>query len=99
MVSELTGTDPGGEAGPEILGVSIDSRSVEPGDLFVPIVAERDGHQFVGAAIDRGAVAYLHSSPGSIDDRVPSIAVENTGARCSNSGPPLGTASLATWSA
>ena len=40
-------------------GVSFDSRSVRPGQLFVPIVAERDGHEFVLAALAAGAGAYL----------------------------------------
>ncbi len=40
-------------------GVSFDSRSVRPGQLFVPIVAERDGHNFIEAALAAGAGAYL----------------------------------------
>lgn len=40
-------------------GVSFDSRSVRPGQLFVPIVAERDGHDFVLEALAAGAGAYL----------------------------------------
>jgi UDP-N-acetylmuramoyl-tripeptide--D-alanyl-D-alanine ligase len=40
-------------------GASIDSRTVAPGQLFVPVVAERDGHAFVRAALDAGAAAYL----------------------------------------
>jgi UDP-N-acetylmuramoyl-tripeptide--D-alanyl-D-alanine ligase len=40
-------------------GVSFDSRSITPGQLFVPIVAERDGHDFIDDAIARGAAAYL----------------------------------------
>jgi UDP-N-acetylmuramoyl-tripeptide--D-alanyl-D-alanine ligase len=40
-------------------GVSFDSRSIRPGQLFVPIVAERDGHEFVLAALTAGAGAYL----------------------------------------
>jgi UDP-N-acetylmuramoyl-tripeptide--D-alanyl-D-alanine ligase len=47
--------------GPEVTvdGASIDSRAVVPGQLFVPIVAERDGHEFIGAALEAGAGAYL----------------------------------------
>lgn len=45
----------------EIDGVSFDSRDVHPGQLFVPIVAERDGHDFIGDALAKGAVAYLTS--------------------------------------
>jgi UDP-N-acetylmuramoyl-tripeptide--D-alanyl-D-alanine ligase len=40
-------------------GVSFDSRSVRPGQLFVPIVAERDGHEFIESALVAGAGAYL----------------------------------------
>jgi UDP-N-acetylmuramoyl-tripeptide--D-alanyl-D-alanine ligase len=41
-----------------LAGVSIDSRSVRPGELFVAIRGPRfDGHDFVGAALQSGAVA------------------------------------------
>lgn len=51
--------------GPNIAidGVSFDSRSLQPGQLFVPLVADRDGHEFVPAALERGAAAYLTSAP------------------------------------
>jgi UDP-N-acetylmuramoyl-tripeptide--D-alanyl-D-alanine ligase len=52
----------GGEpVGPDVTvdGASTDSRTTEPGQLFVPIVAERDGHDFIPAALEAGAVAYL----------------------------------------
>ncbi|HYG26156.1 MAG TPA: UDP-N-acetylmuramoyl-tripeptide--D-alanyl-D-alanine ligase [Caulobacteraceae bacterium] len=42
-------------------GVSIDSRSVEPGDLFVALAGVRDGHEFVGGAIQSGAAGALVS--------------------------------------
>ncbi len=45
----------------EVDGASVDSRSIAPGQLFVPVVAERDGHNFVGQALERGAAAYLSS--------------------------------------
>jgi len=40
-------------------GVSFDSLTITPGQLFVPIVAERDGHEFIEAALKSGAGAYL----------------------------------------
>ena len=43
----------------QIDGVSFDSRSIAPGQLFAPIVAERDGHDFITSAVQRGASAYL----------------------------------------
>ena len=45
-------------------GVSIDSRSIEPGDLFVALAGERDGHDFIDGALARGAAGVLASQPG-----------------------------------
>ncbi|MBS0564768.1 MAG: UDP-N-acetylmuramoyl-tripeptide--D-alanyl-D-alanine ligase [Proteobacteria bacterium] len=42
-------------------GVSIDSRTLAPGDLFVALTDARDGHAFVRAALDKGAAAALVS--------------------------------------
>jgi UDP-N-acetylmuramoyl-tripeptide--D-alanyl-D-alanine ligase len=42
-------------------GISIDTRTLEPGDLFVALKDVRDGHDFVKAAIERGAAAALVS--------------------------------------
>ncbi|MGB3399243.1 MAG: Mur ligase domain-containing protein, partial [Candidatus Deferrimicrobiaceae bacterium] len=44
----------------EIGGISIDSRTVRPGDLFVAIRGERvDGHAFLDAAARAGAATAL----------------------------------------
>ena len=40
-------------------GVSIDTRTINPGDLFVALTDLRDGHDFVAAAFKRGAAAAL----------------------------------------
>ncbi|MEL6450983.1 MAG: UDP-N-acetylmuramoyl-tripeptide--D-alanyl-D-alanine ligase [Pseudomonadota bacterium] len=40
-------------------GVSIDTRSLQQGDLFVALKAARDGHDFVAQALDKGAAAAL----------------------------------------
>lgn len=42
-------------------GASFDSRALSMGQLFVPIVAQRDGHDFIDDALRRGAGAYLTS--------------------------------------
>jgi len=51
--------------GPDVAidGVSFDSRSIAGGQLFVPLVAARDGHDFIDAALHSGAAAYLTSQP------------------------------------
>ncbi len=40
-------------------GVSIDTRTLQPGDLFVALKDARDGHDFVAQALDKGAAAAL----------------------------------------
>ncbi|RMF39371.1 MAG: UDP-N-acetylmuramoyl-tripeptide--D-alanyl-D-alanine ligase, partial [Alphaproteobacteria bacterium] len=57
------GAGPGGWA---CSGISADSRSISPGDLFVALTDRRDGHDFVADAFARGAAAALvsHRPPG-----------------------------------
>ncbi|WP_026485530.1 UDP-N-acetylmuramoyl-tripeptide--D-alanyl-D-alanine ligase [Caldanaerobius polysaccharolyticus] len=44
----------------DITGVSTDSRTVKKGDLFVPLKGQTfDGHDFIGHALNSGAVAAL----------------------------------------
>lgn len=41
----------------DITGISIDSRTVQPGDLFIALPGERwDGHAFIDQALEKGAV-------------------------------------------
>ena len=47
----------------QVRGVSIDTRSLEPGDLFVALGGARDGHDFVGQAMAAGASGVLASRP------------------------------------
>jgi UDP-N-acetylmuramoyl-tripeptide--D-alanyl-D-alanine ligase len=42
-------------------GVSIDTRTLQPGDLFVALKDVRDGHDFVAQALEKGAAAALVS--------------------------------------
>lgn len=51
-------------------GVSIDSRSLAPGDLFVALTDRRDGHDFVAAALQSGAAGALvtHRPEGLAED-------------------------------
>ena len=61
LTSELEAHLGGELVGPDVSieGASIDSRTIRPGQLYAPIVAERDGHAFIPAALEAGAPAYL----------------------------------------
>lgn len=61
-----------------IEGASIDSRSVAPGELFVPLVAERDGHDFIPTAIGAGAAAYLTAQDPVADGTATAVRVDDT---------------------
>jgi UDP-N-acetylmuramoyl-tripeptide--D-alanyl-D-alanine ligase len=45
-----------------VYGVSIDTRTLKPGDIYIPMVGERDGHAFVSNAFAKGAVAAIVST-------------------------------------
>ena len=73
--------------GPVVTGVSIDSRTLQPGDLFVPISDKlpapydqvhgaRDGHDFMASALNRGASAGLVSK--SVTPDLPLLKVDDT---------------------
>ena len=44
-----------------VTGFSVDSRTVKEGDLFIPLIAQRDGHDFIADAISSGAIGHLYS--------------------------------------
>ena len=44
-------------------GVTFDTRELEPGDLFVALQGERDGHDFVAQAFEKGAAAVVVVRP------------------------------------
>lgn len=54
-------------------GVSIDSRTVQPGDLFIALSGPKfDGHDFVATALDNGAAAALvHGSADELAGECP----------------------------
>ena len=59
-------------------GVSIDSRTLQPGDLFVALNDQRDGHKFVGDALAAGAAAALVSHiPDGLDADGPFLIVDD----------------------
>ncbi|MDE4134412.1 UDP-N-acetylmuramoyl-tripeptide--D-alanyl-D-alanine ligase [Phaeobacter sp. QD34_3] len=61
-----------------VSGVSIDTRSLQPGDLFVALKAARDGHDFVAQALQAGAGAALVSRvPDGLSEGAPLLLVED----------------------
>lgn len=61
-------------------GVSIDSRSLQNGDLFVALLGEKmDGHDFVRDALAAGAAACVVSRiPEGVDERAMLLVVDDT---------------------
>jgi UDP-N-acetylmuramoyl-tripeptide--D-alanyl-D-alanine ligase len=58
-------------------GVSIDTRTLEKGDLFVALGGVRDGHEFVSQAFEKGAAAALvqHDKASALVQHGPLVAV------------------------
>ena len=60
----------------EVTGVAIDTRKLQPGDLFVAIKGERaDGHDYLDEAAARGAVAALVTR--KVDSELPQVLVND----------------------
>ena len=62
-------------AGRTFFGATNDSRNIQPGQLFVALQGARDGHDFIPAAMERGAAAVLCSRATG---DYPAIIVEDT---------------------
>ncbi|MEM1151135.1 MAG: UDP-N-acetylmuramoyl-tripeptide--D-alanyl-D-alanine ligase [Pseudomonadota bacterium] len=56
-------------------GLSIDTRSLAPGDLFIALTDVRDGHDFASAGFARGATGALVSR--DVDARGPFVRVDD----------------------
>lgn len=60
-------------------GVSIDSRSIRDGELFIALKGDNfDGHDFISSALIRGAGALVQSSPAELPGNKTLILVKNT---------------------
>lgn len=74
--------------GPDVMDISFDSRQVQSGDLFVALPGDpgsrfnvsqrtdRDGHDFVNDALEKGAVGVLAHK--TVDEKCPVLKVEDT---------------------
>ncbi len=64
-------------SGPDISGISIDTRTLATGDLFIALSGDhRDGHEYVQLAEKSGAAAMLVSRDTHCS--LPEIRIENT---------------------
>jgi UDP-N-acetylmuramoyl-tripeptide--D-alanyl-D-alanine ligase len=60
-------------------GISIDSRTLRAGDLFIALVGDTDGHRHVAAALAAGACAALvHRIPEGLPPGAPLLIVPDT---------------------
>ncbi len=84
QVTELTGGTYWGDPAllnTRVSGVSLDTRKLHPGALFIPIVGDRlDGHNFLPTAFEKGAVAAL--SERKVEGVDSLILVDSTQAAC-----------------
>lgn len=66
-----------GDGATDVTAISLNSRTVRPGTLFVCVVgADHDGHDFAAAAVAEGAVAVMAERP--LDVAVPQLIVGST---------------------
>ncbi|MCE1245952.1 MAG: UDP-N-acetylmuramoyl-tripeptide--D-alanyl-D-alanine ligase [Firmicutes bacterium] len=64
VLSWTGGTWTGMEKSAGLTGISTDSRTVAPGELFIPLSGENfDGHNYIDTAINKGATGFLSSKP------------------------------------
>lgn len=62
-----------------VTGISIDTRTIQPGDLFVALRDVRDGHDFVADALAKGAAAALvDRAPDGATADAPLLRVADT---------------------
>ena len=59
-------------------GVSIDTRTLKPGELFVALVGESDGHAHAPRALELGAAGVLIHRGESLAGGVPAVVVGDT---------------------
>lgn len=62
-----------------ITGIEFDSRKIQPGNLFVPLAGQRDGHEFAEQARAKGAIISFWSSKSLVPpEQLTVISVADT---------------------
>jgi UDP-N-acetylmuramoyl-tripeptide--D-alanyl-D-alanine ligase len=79
VVAGTSGRVASGDTARAIAGVSIDTRTLKPGQMFVAIAGPNfDGHDFVAQAVERGASAVMVHRDVPTPPGVPVVRVEDT---------------------
>ena len=79
VMAGTSGHATGADSGRPMSGVSIDTRTLKPGQLFVAIVGPNfDGHDFIPQAVERGAAAVMVHRDVSAPPGVPVVRVADT---------------------
>ncbi|MBO6565345.1 MAG: hypothetical protein JJ956_11405, partial [Pseudomonadales bacterium] len=60
----------------DITGISIDTRTLQPGDLFIALSDIRDGHDCVKQAVEAGAAAVMVHR--DVEVEIPQLRVQDT---------------------
>ena len=79
VIAATLGSATGGTDAWTATGVSIDSRTCQPGDLYVSISGDQfDGHDFVAGALESGACAAIVTRrPDGLGDDAPLVQVDD----------------------
>src|SRR5688572_14421943 len=78
-LGEIFGPPSGGAMPEGISGISIDTRTLQPGDLFFAIKGDRtDGHEYVGQAFAAGAALAVAAEDFQGDAAGPLLRVADT---------------------
>ena len=76
LVNQLSPLRVDGTLEREVAGIAYDSRRVGPGSVFVAVPGQRtDGHDYISAAVDRGATAIICEQNGFVSPRATKIKV------------------------
>ena len=79
-IAQISGGRLERDTGRLVRGAAVDSRLVQPGNLFVALPGERtDGHDHLVAAVEAGASALLVSRPGSLPAGLGDVSVIRVG--------------------
>jgi UDP-N-acetylmuramoyl-L-alanyl-D-glutamate--2,6-diaminopimelate ligase len=79
LLGELERKTVEGSVDVEIAGISTDSRTVQPGDLFIAISGNaEDGHKYLGEALRRGAAALVGETVLLDQIETPFVVVPNS---------------------